>query len=82
MNSQSTVSTHVQLCHDSEQKCGSTERVNDITEINYLDLLNSWPLKSQVKAVVCQAADFLTVSVITHTNDWNLSVLYECYQFL
>ena len=43
----------------------------------YLDLFNSRSLKSQVKTVICQAANLLTVSIIAHANDWYLGVLYQ-----
>ena len=43
----------------------------------YLDLFNSRSLKSQVKTVVCQAANLLTVSIIAHADDWYLGVLYQ-----
>ena len=48
----------------------------------YLYLLHTGPLKPQIKAVICQAANLLTVPVIAHADDWNLGVLYEQYEFL
>ena len=53
-----------------------------VAEGPYLYLLHTGPLKPQIKAVICQAANLLTVPVIAHADDWNLGVLYEQYEFL
>ena len=48
----------------------------------YLNLFYPRPLEPQVKTIVGQAADLLTVSVITHTDDWNFGVFYQSNKFL
>lgn len=48
----------------------------------YLYLFHTGPLKPQIKAVICQAANLLTVPVIAHADNWNLGVLYERDKFL
>ena len=59
-------------------------KINDsiIPDNTYLNLFYPRPLEPQVKTVVGQAADLLTVSVITHTDDWNFSVFYQSNKFL
>ena len=48
----------------------------------YFNLFYPRPLEPQVKTIVGQAADLLTVSVITHTDDWNFGVFYQSNKFL
>lgn len=40
----------------------------------YLDLFHSWPLESQIKAVVSQRADLHVVTIIAHADDGNLGI--------
>ena len=46
------------------------------------NLFHSWSLKPEVKAVVAQAAYLLMVSIVAHADNWDLTVLYQLYQFL
>ena len=59
-------------------------KINDsiIPDNTYLNLFYPRPLEPQVKTIVGQATDLLTVSVITHTDDWNFGVFYQSNKFL
>ena len=48
----------------------------------HFDLLHAGALKSEVKAVVGEGANLLTVTIITQTDDWDPTLLDETNQLL
>lgn len=57
--------------------------MNEIFSLHgYLDLFDPRSLESKIEAVVAEASYFCVISIIAHTDDRDLGLLYQLYQFL